>query len=485
MKKLIFIISTLLPFLCAAQNQVDALRYSQSIFSGTARNNAMGGAFGALGGDFSSLSTNPAGLGIYRSSEFIFTPQFSYNSSSASYLDGTLDDYKFRMNFANVGFVATHVSGREEGWITTSFAAGYNRLADFNHYVKIEGQNSSNSMTDYFAAIANGTNSNNLYDLSENIGMAWDSYLINPTNSDSTLYESALSRYGVVQTKDINTKGGMGEYVISLAGNYNNKLYIGGTLGIQSVRYVENSDYTESDPKDSIPYFKKFSYQNDLKTTGSGFNFKFGLIYRPTDWIRLGGAIHTPTFLNLHDDYSSSLQATFTDTVLGTGEKYNSTLGSYDYELTTPFRAIGSIGFILGKFAIIGIEYEYVDYTSARLRANDYPFRTENNAIETAYTATGNIKVGAEYKSGPFSLRGGYGFYGSPYKAGEINENATRSSYNAGFGIRNDDFYFDMAFTYSKGSEKYFLYDPSVVPVSAANIKNTNVGVMATFGFKF
>ncbi len=485
MKKLLLIFTVLFPIFCAAQNQVDALRFSQNYYSGTARNNSMGGAFGALGGDFSSLSTNPAGLGIYRSSEFIFTPQFSYNTSSATYLDGTLDDYKFRMNFANVGFVATHVSGREEGWITTSFAAGYNRLADFNHYVKIEGQNSSNSMTDYFAAIANGTKSSNLYDLSENIGMAWDSYLINPTNSDSTKYASALSRYNEIQTKDINTKGGMGEYVISLAGNYNNKLYIGGTLGIQSVRYVENSDYTESDPKDSIPYFKQFSYQNDLKTSGSGFNFKFGLIYRPTDWIRIGGAIHTPTFLNLHDDYSSSLQATFTDTVLGTGEKYNSTLGAYDYELTTPFRAIGSLGFVLGKFAIIGIEYEYVDYTSARLRANDYPFRNENNAIETAYTATGNIKVGAEYKTGPFSLRGGYGFYGSPYKAGQINENATRSSYNAGFGIRNDDFYFDMAFSYSTGVEKYFLYDQSVVQVSAASIKNTNVGVMATFGFKF
>lgn len=487
MKKLFFIISILLPFVCAAQNEVDALRYSQNYFSGTARNVSMGGAFGALGGDFSSLSTNPAGLGIYRSSEFIFTPQFSYNTSSTSYLDGTLDDYKFRMNFSNVGFVATHVSGREEGWITTSFAAGYNRLADFNHYIKIEGKNNTSSMTDYFAAYANGTNSNNLSGLSENIGMAWESYLINPTNADSTLYESALSRYGEVQTKDINTKGGMGEYVISLAGNYNNKLYIGGTLGIQSIRYVENSDYTESDAKDSIPYFKQFNYQNDLKTTGSGFNFKFGLIYRPTDWVRIGGAIHTPTFLNLHDEYSSSMQATFTDTVLGTGERYNSTLGAYDYELTTPFRAIGSVGFIIGKFAIIGIEYEYVDYAAARLRASDYFFRTENNTIENAYTATGNLKVGAEYKNGPFSLRGGYAYYGSPFRSGQINENATRSSYSGGFGIRNDDFYFDMALVYSRINEKYNLYDPLLVsvPVSAANIKNTNIGVMATFGFKF
>ena len=244
MKKLILIFSVLLPFICAAQNEVDALRYSQNLFGGTARYHAMSGAFGALGGDFSSLSTNPAGLGVYRSSEFMFTPQFSYNTSSTTYMNGTLDDYKFRMNFSNVGFVATHVSGREEGWVTTSFAAGYNRLADFNHFIKIEGQNNSSSMTDYFAKLAKGSkfNSNdNLYD-NEEMG-AWWCYLINPANIDSTSYKSSLVNYGETQTKDINTKGGMGEYVISLAGNYSNKLYIGGTLGIQSVRYVENSFY--------------------------------------------------------------------------------------------------------------------------------------------------------------------------------------------------------------------------------------------------
>ncbi|MBI5540785.1 MAG: hypothetical protein HY951_12045 [Bacteroidia bacterium] len=483
MKKLVLIIGALLPIFCAAQNEVDALRYSQNFNSGTARYNAMGGAFGALGGDFSSLSTNPAGLGIYRSSEFMFTPQFSYNSSSTKYTDIALDDYKFRMNFANVGFVATHVSGREEGWVTTSFAVGYNRLADFNHFVKIEGQNNSSSMTDYFAALAKDKDSETMNYFNE--GLAWDAYLIDPTTPGATTYKSALPRYGEIQRKDINTKGGMGEYVISLAGNYSNKLYMGGTLGIQTIRYVENSFYSETDPHDSIPSFNKFDFQNDLKTTGAGFNFKFGLIYRPADWIRIGGAIHSPTFFNMHDEYNSSIQSSFSDTLHGTGEKVNSTQGTYDYELTTPFRAIGSLGFVISKFAIIGVEYEYIDYTTARLRADDYPFNTENNTIENAYTATGNIKVGAEFKNGPFSLRGGYCLYGSPYRSGQINENAIHSSYNAGFGIRNDDFYFDMAFTYLQGEEKYFLYDQSIVSVPPANIKNTNVGVMATFGFKF
>ena len=470
---------------CVAQNEVDALRYSQLFYSGTARYVSMGGAFGALGGDFSSVCTNPAGLGIYRSSEFMFTPMFSYNTTSSNYLDGTLDDYKFRMNFSNLGFVATHVSGKEQGWITTNFAFGYNRLADFNRYIKIEGVNNDGSMTDYFAKLANGTKYDGLGDLWSDIGFAWDSYLIDPANIDTTQYKTALSKYGETQTKDINTKGGMGEYSFTLAGNYSNKLYMGGTFGIQSVRYIEHSDYTESDPKDSIPAFNSFNYQNDLKTTGAGFNFKFGIIYRPTDWIRIGGSIHTPTFFNLHDEYNSSLKSSFADNLHGSGETYETPLTSYDYQLTTPFRAIGSLGFILAKTAIIGIEYEYIDYTVARLRADDYFFRTENNSIQTAYTSTGNIKIGAEIKSGPLCVRGGYGLYGSPFRSGLANEDATRTSYNAGFGIRNDNFYFDMAFSYNVVEEKYFLYDPSVVENPAADIKTSYIGAIATFGFKF
>lgn len=470
---------------CAAQNEVDALRYSQNFFSGTARSVSMGGAFGALGGDFSTISTNPAGLGIYRSSEFMFTPTFTYNTTSSSYLDGTLDDYKFRMNFSNLGFVGTHVSGREDGWITTNFGFGYNRLADFNRYVKIEGVNNESSMTDYFASMANGTKSSLLGDVWSDLSYAWDSYLIDPANLDTTMYKTALANYGETQTKDINTKGGMGEYVFSLAGNYNNKLYMGGSFGIQSVRYIEHSDYTESDPNDSIAAFSSFNYQNDLKTTGAGFNFKFGLLFRPTDWIRVGGAIHTPTFFNLHDEYSSSIKSTFSDNLHGTGEVYGSDTQTYDYQLTTPFRAIGNLGFVIGKVALIGFEYEYLDYSIARLRSDDYFFRTENNAIQTAYTATGNIKVGAEFKSGPLSIRGGYGLYGSPFKSGYANENSTRSSYNAGFGIRNDDFYFDMAFSYSVQDEKYYLYDPSIIKNSAASIKTSYISALATFGFKF
>lgn len=472
-----------MPLISFSQNEIDALRYSKTMFSGSARYNAMAGAFGALGGDISTFSTNPAGIGIYKSSEFVFTPQFSNNMSSSTYQNSVADDINFKVNFANAGFVATHVSGRSEGWFTTSFGIAYNNIAEFNNYTKIEGINNNNSMTDYFAEIAKGKKYQNLDYFKE--GLAWDSYLIDPANSDTTAYKSALNKYGMKQSKSISHKGGIGEYVITLGGDFNDKLYMGGNISIQTVRFVENSLYQEVDVYDSIANFESFEYKNDLKTTGTGFNLKYGMIYRPIDMLRIGMAIHSPTFYNLHDEYKSTMQSSFTDASHGDGSVNKSPDGSYDYQLTSPFKAIGSLGVIFGKAGLLGIECEFIDYSTARLRANDYFFGDENNAIETGLTQTVNIKVGGEIKYDMLSFRLGYALYGSPYQSGQINEKAYTTSYNAGFGIKNENFYFDMAFNYLANEEYYYLYEPNVVTVPPAKVSNTNFKVMATFGFRF
>lgn len=461
-----------------SQNEVDALRYSQNFYSGSTRFTSMGGAFGALGGDFGSLSINPAGIGIYRSSEFLFTPSFSYHGTSSNYLSTNLSDYKYRMNFENVGTVFTYKSNEEVGWVTASFAFGYNRINDFSRSVMIEGINNKGSITDYFANLANGLPSSQFNSYNE--GLAWETYLIDPTTNNQ--YQSAFAGdYGETQTKIINSKGGMGEYTINFGGNYSNVFYLGGGIGIQSVRYIENTDYQELDPKDSIANFSSMLYHTDLKTSGTGFNFKLGAIIRPIEWMRVGMAIHTPTFFQLHDEYSSSMKSSISDTVY----TYSSPLGSYDYELTTPFRAIGSLGFVFKKVASLGIDYEFVDYSIARLRATDYMFRVENNTIETAYQATGNIRVGGEYRVGPFALRLGYAYYNSPFKTGYANADSHTYAYSGGFGIRNENTYFDMGFRMIKNNEKYYIYDTSVTPVEATDIKNFSYTISATLGFKF
>ncbi len=493
MKRLAFLLLFLIPLGLFSQNETDALRYSQNFFGGTTRFISAGSSLSSVSADMSAISINPAAIGKYKGSELTISPSFTYNKSSANYRDGIMDDFKFRFQMNNVGLVATHNNGDDVDWKTVSFAFTYNRLNDFNRNINIDGFNNESSMTDYFAALANGKKVEQFNGFVE--GLAWEAYLIDPdTAAGNNTYKTALSKYGARQVKNIDTRGGMGEYVLAIGGNYKNILQLGMSLGIQTVRYKEISQYSEIDEKDSIPSFNFFEYNRELKTTGSGFNFKFGAILSPIPWFKFGLALHTPTFFNLSDNYSSSIKSSFNDTLHGDGKLIKSKLGFYDYELTTPFRAIVSTGFVLFSsdennfktpLASISLEYEYIDYSIARLRAEDYTFRDENKIIESAYTSVGNIRTGIEFRLSSVFLRGGFGYYQSPYKKGLANDKSHRMSYTLGVGIKGDISYLDIGFVYIDQKEKYFLYDPALVPNEPADIRLNNFGIHTTLGFRF
>jgi hypothetical protein len=165
MKRFIYIITGLLFSLSSifAQNEIDALRYSQYFPSGTARSIGMGGAIGAVGGDFTGLSINPAGIGLYRQSELSFSPNLSWTNSSSDFLGNSFEDVKYNFNFGNLGMVFNNNMG-ESGWVSTSFGIGYNRLNSFNKTVYMSGVNNNSSLLDNFVDYANGNLPSNLND---------------------------------------------------------------------------------------------------------------------------------------------------------------------------------------------------------------------------------------------------------------------------------------------------------------------------------
>ena len=346
-------------------------------------------------------------------------------------------------------------------------------------------------MTDYFAALADGNSIDNFDYFNE--GLAWETWLIDPDSSGNTAdYMSSLIGRGEYQTKYTTQKGYIGEYDFSMGANYANQFYIGGTIGIQSLRYEEDVIYTEEDRDSLIDDFNYMGFKQHLETRGTGINFKLGVIYRPVDWVRIGGAIHTPTFFGLHDTYSSSMRSSINSVLNDTSANYkgnwyepNPPVGEYDYTLTTPFKAIGSLAFVIKQCAIISVDYEFVDYSIARLRADDYSFITENNSISNSYTYTGNIRAGLEYRYGPFSFRGGYALYQSPYNTSQVDNDGSLTIYSAGFGVRDKDFFFDLAYTYSVMNEDYYLYSPNVVTVDPASLESTSSRILATIGFRF
>jgi hypothetical protein len=209
-------------------------------------------------------------------------------------------------------------------------------------------------------------------------------------------------------------------------------------------------------------------------------NLKIGAIVKPTDWLRIGAAVHTPTALyDMKDNYSNTMSSDLED---GYTYEDESPSGSFNYSLSTPFRAIGSLGFIINKMGLLNAEYEFVDYSTAQLSSSPNAFADVNKTIRSKYTSTGNLRVGGEFRLDPLSFRAGYALYGSPFKSGE-NTGAARTSYTAGLGIRDNNYFIDFAYVLTTYNEESFLYDPEIV--NPVNNSFRTSSFMLTLGLRF
>lgn len=485
-KTFIIILSFVLSYsLAISQTAEDALRYSRVFYSGTARFNGLSGAFGAVGADFSTLATNPAGIGLYKASEMTLTLAPTIGNSSASYNGSVATDNKVNMGMGNFGviFSISPYTKNATGILkNVNIGFGFNRQNDFNNRVVINGVNTSNSLMQSYANTLNSEQTPERYiqdDFPFDIALAYGTNLVYHDSATNKYYCDAMYG-GVIQKKRINTYGSMNELDFSIGANFSDKLFVGMTFGVPSINYYENSVYTETRTKDTIPNFISLNYHYNLQTRGTGINFKMGLIYKPADWMRIGASIHTPTwFPSMRDQWSSSMESTFTNTSWNATQY--SPLGSFDYQLTTPFRAMGSVAFIIGQYGLVSADYEYINYGQAFFNSTSDNFRTVNDQIKTDYKSWGNIRVGTEWRMSNFRIRGGFGYFSNPYTGGTNNNE--RFQVSGGLGYRAQHFFADVTYVWSKMNQDYYLYDASMVnPAAISYYTNT---VSATIGVRF
>ncbi len=500
MKKILYTVSALLITSgLFAQNLVDALRYSDHKIKGTARAAAMGNAFGALGADFTTTSINPAGLGLYRSNEFVFTSDLSKMSVDGTYLNRTSSDSKYNLSLDNVGYVATFQSNEQSSSSLVSFnvGVGFNRLGAFAANMLVNGVDAPNSILTGFTNRVNDDylEAGDFDPFYEKL--AYETYLMDYDPDNDVFFNDLTDAgYGHSQRKSTSRKGYINEYTVSFAANFNHKVYVGATFGIHDVLYEENTDLYEYDANNKIDYFNSLNFETKMSTTGTGFNAKLGVIFKPVDALRLGVALHTPTFYSLNDGYRNTMYSDMDlkDNVTGqlVNEKYmkSSPVGDYDYHLETPMKAVFSAAYIIGKKGLVSLDYEYVDYSTAKLRKGgnyNYAFTDENDEIKEVYKTVGNIRVGGEYRlNNVFSLRAGYEFYPSPYNkkafgVDQPNSNSDYSSVSAGLGIKQGDFFVDLAYKYTMGEEHNTLYAGS----DFAKYELNNNSLLLSVGFKF
>lgn len=471
-----------------AQTAFDALRFSTLDVTSTARNMGVGGAIGGLGADFASLSTNPAGLGAYRFSEMVFTPAFTnINSSSVLRNDPNpseiiQDETKFLLSSLGAVFV-----GKPSGsnWSTFSFAMGLNQLNSFEQDFRFAGS-SVGSIVNRFqdqanAGVFSDFESNlaidalAVYDL-EGDGFYESDVELNPTANLSK--DQTILRSGTTQ-----------ELLFAMGGNFKEKVLFGLSIGVPFLRYVEEKTYEETDPQNEIDFYENLEYIENLTTEGAGINAKLGLMFLLTQKVRIGAAVHTPTVYSLKDIFTTDLSYTFNDGGIEQGLA-RSPEGEFDYSLRTPWRFIGSAGFILGKAGFITTEAEWVNQgnSSFNLTRNsdaieDAEYEIEvNQQINDQFNNALNFKVGGELALGDFRLRGGLGLGFSP----DVEVEDVNRLVSLGLGYRKNRFFADAAF---RTSVREGVYSPYVLADISqeqfVTTETTDNRLLLTIGFKF
>ena len=465
-----------------AQNEVDALRYSTQENLGTARYSAMGGAFGSLGGEFSALSLNPAGIGMYQFSEFTFTPIFNLNSTK-SYFNGTnTADYNTGLDIGNLGLVFTIPKG-DTDWKRINIAIGWNQLASYDRNIIIEGHNNTSSLADNILEYAQGNTIDNLN--SFHGSPAFWSDLIDLENNDTIngWYANDIGSYishvssnsNKIQAKHMQTSGGENEFLFSAGGSYNEQLYIGVSIGFPSINYYENTIYSEHSFGDTINGLNGFDYQEELTTYGNGMNLKVGAIFRVNESFKIGASVHSPTYYNIEETYSTLITTYFNEV----SYTEDSPVNYFEYKLQTPWKANLSASTILNKNILISGDYEIIDYSSVRMNSDSYRFTDENEIISNLYQKTENIKIGAEMNIKPFILRAGYAKLASAF----ANKDFSRENFSYGLGINNDNYYFDIAYVLSQGANEHLLYSEEYI--APTSLVNTNHSLIFTIGFRY
>lgn len=504
-----------------AQNELDAFRYMTPGPVGTARSLGMAGAFSAVGADFSATSLNPAGLGLYRKSEFMLTPALRLINNGQTYLDQSANSNYNRFGFSNVGYVyADRVSKwnpetrtreeSEKGLKSYAFSIGFNQTAQLGRTTDISAYNSQNSITQYFASLANGLTAAQLDADNTYAGQAWWAYAIDTSGTDGN-YIGAADGGNVQQTLNITELGRTNEWTVGFAGNANDRLYFGGAIGIQDLRYQTEMVFQEEDTKDlhnswandSTPYTSS-TFTNGFSTRGSGINLRLGMIAKPVDFIRVGLSVTTPTLINMSDRYYSEIKG-YLDGDPNPKFLDDVPEGAFSYNLTTPFKVtVGAMG-LFGKRGFISADFDYTDYTTAKFKSSAkpgssfyYSFHDENQSIRNLFSGGYNVRVGGELRFGPGRARAGYGMYSSilkkeylsyfVYPTNDIKSlKAGKQVFSLGLGIKQKSFYLDLAFVHEASADRRLLYtlqdlsaySPELIQKISAN------NIYMTIGFTF
>lgn len=477
----------------SAQYPSDGLYFSDLQPFSTARSAALGNAMGAIGGDASTLSINPAGLGIYRRGELSISPSLFLGNTETNFAGRSFLNKRTAFNLGNVAAIFSVPLPEEDHWTRLNFGFGWNRLANFNRSLSFDGSTFGSRIVSMVEA-ANG-NTPDLLNPYEN-QLAYDAYLIDLDGSGSgiTYVGAATDSNFIRKQQTVQQSGGMNELAISVASSRQRRFFLGFTLGIPFVRFRDNRAYQETEETDNID-FKELQFKENRFVRGTGLNFKLGIIQRLGEAFRLGAHIHTPTFYRLKEDYSTELygRVIYNDTlrtnILASPE------ARFEHHLLTPWLFGASAGLVAENF-FWSLDAEWLNYRSnsfSLLLAQEEPPLPEdeafiqqvNNDVRILYKGAWRVRTGLEFVLEDMRLRLGYRLQTSPYRQAVPGVSDFRHDFSGGFGIRKKNFFVDLSYTYTLQEFEYLPYPATALNIQQVLGQQTGHHVMLTIGYNF
>lgn len=506
-----------------AQSEMTAVKLSNAEESnGSARYQALSGAMGAVGVDFSSVAQNPAGIALLRrDSRVDITFSYDMNKSLSQWYKNSdrYSDSQFNFDQISANFkIGTGASAwtfgiglRNNGRSHRTLDATANGL---DPYV-------GSSLADYSAARLNGSDPQVTQSIFEDkkanwfengagipwigaisYGAGWNDYA-GPQGKDPAYYFSnyqyknakgeprieAPHSVGLVMNEDYSIREADFAFAYSLSPRVN----IGFLLASSSFDYTLNSSYSEGyRPSTDTDGIDGLSLNNYQSITGVGAKLGFGLLVEPVNGLRLGASIYTPTFYTFEFDFNA----------VGTGHNPFTTAGedfeqatpdnsARKFEMLTPWRLGLNAAYIIKKFGLVSLDYEFSTFGMTRLYeeenqwSNSNMYATDNEAIKTDFKGVHRLRLGVETNlSRRLSLRAGAKFEPSPISNEqlkgddpkmEVLVSGTMVHYalpegkmglSAGFGYRiTPKWSVDFAYVYAQQKAKVFAFpvieDPS------------------------
>jgi hypothetical protein len=418
--------------------------------------------------------------------------------------------------------------------LAINFAFGYNKVADYNYNLNYHGASGNASIADAFADIANrnglGINSDNHicdqagyadYDMNPyywSTALAYKGRLINRVGN-SWYPDEIGANASIDQFSRVKSRGSAGEFSLAVGFNVKNILYIGASLDIQSISriqtiyYGENISYAEGAAPDptAMPYqLREFTLAQQMRVSGTGVGAKFGVVVRPVKSLRIGFAVHTPTYYSVSYSYKGAIDSVCNSA--GTNpENYNlvggklyssadtpelTDSGSYGWEFTTPTRLLAGISYTISKYAIISADYEYNAFRATRITSAPLNYDFINSDLKYGFRNQHIVRAGIEAKPLPImALRvgGGYLWRVTNDKDPIFTEPVRNGGWycSAGLGFRVSRVVsIDVAYQfrhndYTKYDTYYSENDLGVnsSPIYGLDMDNHNVAL--TFGFRF